>query len=117
MHFRWEEGVTALLRVGSGAARSGALKDHAAGAQVLLRAEGPHRGARRDGPYNCTKYGRNRNSPTNFIPHHVQRISKAVVMYDSLGICSQVTVKKRQAYDMASPAPAAAAAAAEGTQA
>ena len=64
-----------------------------------------------------TKYGRNRNSPTNFIPHHVQRISKAVVMYDSLGICSQVTVKKRQAYDMASPAPAAAAAAAEGTQA
>ena len=64
-----------------------------------------------------TKYGRNRNSPTNFIPHHVQRISKAVVMYDSLGICSQVTVKKRQAYDMASPAPAAAAAVAEGTQA
>jgi hypothetical protein len=38
-------------------------------------------------------------------------------MYDSIGICNQVTVKKRQAYDMASPAPAAAAAAAEGTQA
>ena len=58
-----------------------------------------------------------RMQSAQFIPHHVQRISKAVVMYDSLGICSQVTVKKRQAYDMASPAPAAAAAAAEGTQA
>ena len=46
-----------------------------------------------------------------------QRISKAVVMYDSIGICNQVTVKKRHAYDVASPAPTAAAAAAEGTQA
>ena len=82
--------------------------DHAAHARAYcyeLKGRTEGRGAT-----DRTKYGRNRNSPTNFIPHHVQRISKAVVMYDSLGICSQVTVKKRQAYDMASPAPAAAAA-------
>ena len=43
----------------------------------------------------------------------MQRISKAVVMYDSIAICKQVTVKKRKAYDMAPPAPMAAGAEAE----
>ena len=64
-----------------------------------------------------TKYGENRNSPNKFIPHHVQRISKAVVMFDSLAICKQVTVKKRKAYDMAPPAPVATGAEAEGPEA
>ena len=48
------------------------------------------------------------------ITHHVQRISKAAVSYDSLAICKQVTVKKRKAYDMAPPAPMATGAEAEG---
>ena len=49
------------------------------------------------------------------VKHHVQRISKAVVMYDSIAICKQVTVKKRKAYDMAPPAPMATGAEAEGS--
>ena len=42
-------------------------------------------------------------------------LSKAVVMFDSLAICKQVTVKKRKAYDMAPPAPMATGAEAEGS--
>ena len=45
----------------------------------------------------------------------VNQLSKAVVMYDSIAICKQVTVKKRKAYDMAPPAPMATGAEAEGS--
>ena len=89
---------------------TGAITPHARAYCYELKGRTEGRGAT-----DRTKYGENRNSPSKFIPHHVQRISKAVVMYDSIAICKQVTVKKRKAYDMAPPAPMATGAEAEGS--
>ena len=88
--------------------------DHAARARVLLRAycyelnEEPQAARGRAptegrGATDRTKYvlstATNRNKTHSSITHHVQRISKAAVSYDSLAICKHVTVKKRKAYD------------------
>jgi len=48
------------------------------------------------GAYDRTRYGRTRTSPTSFVTHHTQQISKAAVVNDSKAILKCIISRKRQ---------------------
>ena len=55
------------------------------------------RRANKKGARDATKYGGTRLSTRSFYTHHVQRMSKAAVLFDAINIRAQVGVAKQQA--------------------
>jgi len=49
------------------------------------------------GAYDRTRYGRTRASPTSFVTHHTQQISKAAVVNDSRAILNCIISRKHKA--------------------
>jgi hypothetical protein len=49
------------------------------------------------GAYDRTRYGRTRASPTSFVTHHMQQISKAAVVNDSKAILKGIISRKQKA--------------------
>ena len=44
----------------------------------------------------CTRYGQTRASPLGFYTHHMQQLSRAVVMYDARALAKQITCLKQE---------------------
>ena len=55
------------------------------------------RRANKKGARDATKYGETRLSTRSFYTHHLQRMSKAAVLFDAINIRAQVGVAKQQA--------------------
>ena len=53
-----------------------------------------------------TKYGRAGGSPTSFLVHHLQQISKAAVMYDAMAIRKAIRNEKQRTITAAQAVPA-----------
>ena len=63
------------------------------------------------GAYDRTRYGRTRATPTSFVTHHTQQISKAAVVNDSKAILKFIISRKQKACSCTSSTTGAAYAA------
>ena len=58
------------------------------------------------GAHDRTRYGSARISTKSFLQHHLQRISKAAVIYDAMAIRKQITALKQREFGCAAQAAA-----------
>ena len=59
------------------------------------------------GAHDRTRYGKARSSTKSYLQHHLQRVSRAAVIYDAMAIRKQITGLKQRVFGCAAHAASA----------